>query len=176
MKSINLLKLTGLIASLALSLNAWSIPFSTVGSVDTLEAQTTLSNSSSENELAWVQDVLNDDSLVFLTRNDELEGEWMNVDNTDDIYAYELTFDPAPTYFLLKTGRGADNTHFLYKNISELSYAVIDLSALGFSGNVEISKISHVSEFDTTTTTVPEPAPLALLSIGLIALAFRKKK
>lgn len=174
MKLNHLLKLVGLTAGLILSFNAWSIPFSSVGGIDTHIASINLSGSSETAEQAWIQSEVGSD-FVFSDKNETLDG-WDLVDGTSSIFAHKLITEVE--YFLLKTGKGnlAGDTHFLFSNVSELSYAVIDLFALGFNNQkVEISKISHISEFGSITQ-VPEPAPLALLSIGLIALAFRKKK
>jgi len=174
MKLNHLLKLIGLAAGLILSFNAWSIPILSVGDIDTHIASTNLSSSSKTAEQAWVQSEVGS-NFIFSGKNETLDG-WELVDGTSSIFAHKLINEDE--YFLLKTGKGnlAGDTHFLFSNVSELSYAVIDLFALGFNNQkVEISKISHISEFGNATQ-VPEPAPLALLAIGLIALAFRKKK
>ena len=175
---MNLIKsLKVLIAATLLGAGAtsWAIPMSTVGGVDNLIASAHLGSSGEATELAWVESVLGFD-VVF---EDKLESSfsWQKVDGTLDVYAQSLS--DSPDYYLVKTGKlkGTNKTHFLFQNLAELAYAVIDLSEMGFNIFKEgTGKISHISQFKTPSTEVPEPGILSLLGMGLLGLAFVRRR
>ncbi len=173
MRTVSGLKSVVAAALLGASTSLWAIPSTTVGDVDTLLAAAKLSNSGEGVEEAWVENTLGFD-VIF---EDKLDGglDWEKVDGTTSTYA--IAFDEAPDYYLVKTGnlKNTDNTHFLFQNVSELYYGVINLLAMGFNLKEGVGKISHISLFDTPVK-VPEPSTLALFTLGLLGLGFARRK
>ena len=179
-----LVKLSAVFLALIFSVNSWAymIGGTDVGDVDSILYTTDLGNSGDATVEAWVNSVLNPDSatLSFKFEIDEnLASPWTLVDGSfvDDnnpIYAFELTTDPE--YYLLKLGGGnfTGDTHVLYDNASSLSYAVIDLGLLGQGATIDITRISHISEFNATS--VPEPGTLALFGLGLLGLMLTARR
>lgn len=179
-----LIKLSAAFLALAFSVSSWAYMLggTYVGDVDSILDTTSLSNSSEAAELAWVNSVLNSDSATLSFKFDideDLASPWALVDGSlvgDDnpIYAFELTTDPE--YYLLKLGGGnfSGDTHVLYDNVSSLSYAVIDLGLLGQGATIDITRISHISEFNATS--VPEPGTLALFGLGLLGLMLAARR
>ena len=164
---------------LGASTSLWAIPSSTVGSVDTLIDSANVFNlygsSGEADEEAWVESVLGFD-VVF---DDKMDGgfNWELVDGTTSTYAQ--SFLEAPDYYLVKVGnlKDTDDTHFLFRNIAELYYGVINLADMGFNLTKEgVGKISHISLFDTTTTDIPEPSVLTLFVLGLAGLVLARRK
>lgn len=181
-----------LLMSLAFASTGWSLTITSglylgtdVGAQDTLIGQDHLDNSGEATELAWAQ------SLVIGTvtldkKYDSLESKWML---TDAANVYALNLVGSPAYFLIKTGK-AGNTgsqsktdkpkdksidYFLFKNEGLLDWAVIDFGVNGVA-IYEAKEISHVDEFGTVTTPVPEPGTFVLLGAGLFGLAIYGKR
>lgn len=169
------LKALGCALLLAASSASFAIPMTTVGGVDSLLSSVKLNNSGDATELAWVQSILGSD-VTFGGKLEGSEFDWEKVDGTLDVYAQYLT-DPSD-YFLVKTGKlkGTNDTHFLFRNIADLAYAVIDLSLMGFTWReANIQKVSHISQFDRPTTAVPEPGVLSLLAIGILGFVLARR-
>lgn len=160
-------------ALLGASVSAFAIPSTSVGDVDTLLASTKLANSGEGFEEAWVESVLGIN--VFFDDKLESDFSWELVDGTASTYAQAFT--NTPDYYLVKTGKlsGTTDTHFLFQNVSELYYGVINLTAMGFSVKEGIGKISHISLFDTAVN-VPEPGTLSLFVLGLLGLGYARSK
>lgn len=140
-----------------------------VGDVDTIIAQTTLPDSGLATELAWVQSILG--SSVTIVKDETFT--WLATAESTNVWASLL--DDATSYYFLKLGNIGGNTHFLYSNAAELSYAVIDITAWGGTKVVNIGKVSHIGSVGGNTQ-VPEPISLILLGLGLIGLAGIKRK
>ena len=187
---MKIVKSFALVIGLLISSSSWALMINgttNVGNIDAIIDSKSLGNSSVAQEEAWVESVLGID-VAFEYKNDGTFS-WVAVDNQptvyvekkngkkeliDTIFAQALSTDP--DYFLVKLGGGnfSGDTHVLYNNAASLSYAVIDLVALGQGATIDIARISHIAEFDGTS--VPAPAPLALLSLGLLGMVASRRK
>jgi hypothetical protein len=175
------------VALLAASSSAFAIPIATVGTADTLVDWASLSKSSDAAERAFIADYLgvSADSLTYTHLSSAASGgesgAWQSVDGDSSLYAFNFG-SVTPAYFLIKSGSGVGLpgetgtfTHFLFQNVGQLGYGVLDLDLFTRSqGNVEIGMVSHVST--TGTTNVPEPATLTLFGAALAALGFARRR
>lgn len=161
---------------------AHAIALIDVTQVDTLLASAHV-NSGDAAEEAWVEEVLNVDvTLEYKTA--DMAGAWEAVDEIGSAYAYAL--QSPVEYFVIKTGNLHDGdmiNHFLYQNVANFDYAVVDLEGIldevygvGAWGDTELSninlgKISHVDEFSGGITTTPIPAAAWLFGTALAGIA-----
>lgn len=157
---------------------ALAIPISTVGSLDTKIANTgntEPANSGDATEEAWVESLLGFD-VSYVTRTNSNNA--VAVDGLSNTYAQQLV--GTPDYFLIKIGTGGISalSHVLFENKDKLTYAAFTLSDLGLSGsgNQKIDRLSHISEFNSSNISVPEPATLALLISGLALISWSARR
>jgi hypothetical protein len=164
------------ILSVAVSASAYTIY--DVGSVDRLMASDYITPSSNAAEIEFIED--NSDFVVpYYSTSDTVEGDWTNVEGT--LWAYDFgTF--VTDLFVIKTGNLKDTTDntFLYVNVDNLQYAVVDFADFGtntllaksgdFKTNMNAGKISHIG------VPVPEPSTILLLGIGLLGLGWYGRK
>ena len=165
--------------------NASPLNLSDVGGVDPLVpgGQTNLSSSGDAAEKAWISDVLSIplSNLTYQKVSGSGGGTWEQINGSNNLFAFNLGSDP--TWFMLKTGAGSPFNHYLFSNVGSLDWAVIDFNDLGFD-SIDVEKISHVataSDPDTTElteqlATVPEPASLTLIGLGLSASAVAARR
>ncbi|KGJ96664.1 PEP-CTERM sorting domain-containing protein [Colwellia psychrerythraea] len=166
--------------SLMVSTNTNATLISTLGGVDEFIASTTLANSGDNAELSWVRDILQDQSITLDEKYNSSGSDWSLVTNEADVYSTALINTPG--YFLLKFGVGQTgvNSHFLFKNVGDMAFGVIDFSLAGIVPNGKkftIDRISHVDEFTATPpqTSIPEPMTISLFALGVLGLARRKR-
>jgi len=176
----NIKKLVAAFALTVFSASASAIPLATVGSYDTLLASQTLTNSGSGTEEAWIEGVLGFD--IDYTQLDGIsEGSfWESVDGgVAGDYAFEFGAGLDPEYFLVKVGSGkgtaVDESHYLFSNSENMHWAFMNLSVFGEGVSLtNIGVISHVGITDGRT--VPEPAVVGLLAMGLLGLVAVRRK
>jgi hypothetical protein len=96
---------------------------------------------------------------------------WSYVAGSTSLVAFDLSkfgFQTPITYFAVKFGNAADD-FYVFKNVDNLQYAVIDLSTITASaGKITTSSLSHIS-------TVPEPGTLILTGLLGLGLASARR-
>lgn len=157
-------------AGLANPANAISV--AVVGGLDKYLTSATLSKSGQGNEEAWVSGFLGFAVTIDYKNNTTAGTGWQRVDGTVDHWAHTLATDP--THYVLKLGVGnsGSDTHYLFENFAELSWAVIDLSEmLAGQTNLDFNfgRISHIGETGGTVD-LSEPQSIGLLIFGLALL------
>ena len=161
--------------------SAYAIPIGTVGGIDTILAQTSLSPSNPTTEGAWIASVLgvNVSTINYQQIQNSGASAWQQVTGgASGLWAFDFGAAgiTSPLVFLVKYGN-AVNTHVLYSNTASFQYGVIDLGAIDpRRGNITITSVSHVGTAGTAQ--VPEPSSLLFLSGGAFAAAslIRRRK
>lgn len=152
-----------------------AMAYPVVGDVDTITAWALLGNSGTEED-NWLA------SNGFVEADEPYLGSsltWNNIEGT--IWAAQL--NDSPGFYFIKIGIGGTSIlfdHFIYQNNVSLNYLVIDLKdwyvgtnvPVPFPNNINVERVSHVGE----GTSVPEPATILLLGLGLMGLAGAKRK
>jgi len=167
------------LAAVSTRSHAGIITLDDVGGVDNFIASDDLRNSGDNAEINWVESVLGMD-VVLSDKYDSHCRQWQLIDGEFDVYASELNDDP--DYFLIKlgTGRLDIDSHYLFENVGDLAWAVVDFSDAGIDftmRRVNIGRVSHIGEFGTVTTyKVPEPNAVMMMLLVVAAAATRRFK
>jgi hypothetical protein len=147
-----------------------------VGDVDIFIAKALLGSSGDSVEINWVNSVLGTSfTIADLVKTNTPEGAWIQTNEATDVYAFDLV-SGTPQYFYIKVGVGANDpeySHFLFQNIGSLSWAVIDLQNTNFEIK-NVGKLSHIGELGQNS--VPEPGTLLMLGLGLMGMAWIRRK
>lgn len=173
-------KLAGIALLGAFVTPAWGYTIGTtdVGDLDVLEGQTNnLSpcgpGSSETAEVCWINSILG----TSYTTADYIKTEDLSyafVDGSDSIIAFALA--DAPAHYLIKNARW----WAVLTNVASLDWAVINTALLDAGFNLPCSDedectISHYGRAGGGGD-LPEPATLAMLGLGLLGLAVRRRR
>ena len=175
--------IAGIILFSCLAMPANAITMAQLGSVDNFLGSVTLSNSGASTEESWVSSVIGYSARISYRGVYNISTGWELVDGPDGYWAHRLVTSPAHYVLKLGVGESGADTHYLFENLVELDWAVIDFSQMlaGQQGlRFNFGRISHLSEFDGTDkppTDLSEPGSLALLMIGfgLLGLIIARK-
>lgn len=202
----NIFLISALASTTLISSAAHALTINQTGGFDTLISSTTLPNSGDATEKAWVESALETylgiasvDATLGVKDNSgstnwTLASDSLSDDGFNDDYYYNFGTDSnnveiEPDYYLLKFGTGGTNgrpssggrieSHYLFENIGDLNYAMVDFSqatdVANFSvGSVNIGKLSHTNTYNVGGSVVPEPSTYAMFGLAGVILAFMR--
>jgi len=163
--------IAGILLFSCLAMPAHAISMSELGSVDNFIGSVKLSNSGTATEESWVASIIGYSARIDYRGNFNTSTGWELVDGPEGLWAHRLVTSPAHYLLKLGVGKSGADSHYLFENLVELDWAVVDFSTM-LAGQEALrfnfGRISHISEFDGTppTTNLSEPGSLALLIIG----------
>jgi hypothetical protein len=140
-----------------------------VGVLDTYIASVTgLSNSNPTTETTWVNSVLSGGGTTFVVKDDPVRYY-----GTDTANTFAFSMSSTEEYFVIKNA-----TYWaLFQNQADLGWGVFDSTLLPSGMNLSSgTTISHVSQFDSGSTSVPEPSTTLLLGAGLLGFGLYSRK
>lgn len=160
--------------------------------IDTLLGSDRLSNSGDATELAFIRSVTGDDSLIL---DFKISSGINAISNGSDSWFIDVAPD-TPGYFLLKFGTGntSADSHYLFKNIGELTKLVWSNEQVSFltgdncslnenPNSCNIGRLSHYvgtqgigGEDPEVPGEIPEPASMLLFGAGLLGLGLSRRR
>lgn len=179
MKKLTALVVGAMLMMATSAMATYYVGTTNVGDADIFVDRTKLDNSGEGTglELAWVNETLESSFLAFV-RNETPDGSGWRATDSSTVFAFDL--QGTPEYFLIKTGNigyTSDFRDFLFQNISDTGWAVVDLGASfgsGYDLGTNYGKFSHIDEFGGAP--VPEPGTMMLIGMGMFGMAIYGKR
>lgn len=143
-----------------------------VGNLDSYIKRANVDNSAAA-ELAWIKSELGDQYTVSSTF-DVRDLNWIQSIESSSVYALDL--NGSPEYFFVKLGTGGTSIgfdHWLYRNLNDFMYAVVNFTLWGEAKNINIGRVSHVGNINAVP--VPEPSFMLTFGIGLVVIGVARR-